>query len=130
MAGLLIGAGGKPAAAPAVRASAQPPSGLSVARPAWRHCLRTLSQSALTAFTRRRQAGRAVSAFPKLHVRPCHGSRHQPSLVTFFQVTLTMRAQEAKNSRLWSGFHFPIDNDVGLAHGQQVGRLVIDAMSL
>jgi hypothetical protein len=43
---------------------------------------------------------------------------------------LDRRAQEAKNSRLWSGFHFPIDNDVGLAHGQQVGRLVVDAMSL
>jgi hypothetical protein len=42
---------------------------------------------------------------------------------------LDRRAQEAKNSRLWSGFHFPIDNDVGLAHGQQVGRLVVDAMS-
>jgi membrane-associated phospholipid phosphatase len=42
---------------------------------------------------------------------------------------LLARAHEAKNSRLWAGFHFPIDNDVGLAHGQQVARLVIDAMN-
>ena len=28
---------------------------------------------------------------------------------------LDARAVEAKNSRLWAGFHYPIDNDVGLA---------------
>ena len=36
------------------------------------------------------------------------------------------RAVEAKNSRLWAGFHCPIDNDVGLAHGRQIGRLVLE----
>jgi PAP2 superfamily len=39
---------------------------------------------------------------------------------------LVARAEEAKNSRLWAGFHYPIDNDVGLAHGRQIGRLVLE----
>jgi hypothetical protein len=39
---------------------------------------------------------------------------------------LDARAVEAKNSRLWAGFHYPIDNDVGLAHGRQIGRLVLE----
>jgi membrane-associated phospholipid phosphatase len=43
---------------------------------------------------------------------------------------LDARAEEAKNSRLWAGFHYPIDNDVGLAHGRQIGRLALEAMSL
>jgi membrane-associated phospholipid phosphatase len=43
---------------------------------------------------------------------------------------LDARAVEAKNSRLWAGFHYPIDNDVGLAHGRQIGRLVLATMTL
>jgi membrane-associated phospholipid phosphatase len=43
---------------------------------------------------------------------------------------LDARAVEAKNSRLWAGFHYPIDNDVGLAHGRQIGRLVFETQSL
>jgi membrane-associated phospholipid phosphatase len=43
---------------------------------------------------------------------------------------LASRAREAKDSRLWAGFHYPIDNDVGLAHGQQIGRIAIEAMGL
>jgi hypothetical protein len=39
---------------------------------------------------------------------------------------LDARAVEAKNSRLWAGFHYPIDNDVGLEHGRQIGRLVLE----
>lgn len=39
---------------------------------------------------------------------------------------LDARAVEAKNSRLWAGFHYPIDNDVGLAHGRQIGHLVLE----
>ena len=39
---------------------------------------------------------------------------------------LDARAEEAKNSRLWAGFHYPNDNDVGLAHGRQIGRLVLE----
>ena len=39
---------------------------------------------------------------------------------------LDARALEAKNSRLWAGFHYPIDNDVGVAHGRQIGRLVLE----
>jgi membrane-associated phospholipid phosphatase len=39
---------------------------------------------------------------------------------------LVARAEEAKNSRLWAGFHYPIDNEVGLAHGRQIGRLVLE----
>jgi membrane-associated phospholipid phosphatase len=44
--------------------------------------------------------------------------------------SLDARAVEAKNSRLWAGFHYPIDNDVGLAHGRQIGRLVLATMTL
>jgi membrane-associated phospholipid phosphatase len=40
---------------------------------------------------------------------------------------LAGRAREAANSRLWSGFHFPIDNDVGLAVGTEIGRMVAAA---
>jgi membrane-associated phospholipid phosphatase len=38
---------------------------------------------------------------------------------------LAEMATEAKNSRLWAGIHFPIDNDMGATGGAQVGRLVI-----
>jgi membrane-associated phospholipid phosphatase len=39
--------------------------------------------------------------------------------------TLLVQALEARNSRLWAGIHFPIDNEVGAAGGAMVGRLVI-----
>jgi membrane-associated phospholipid phosphatase len=41
--------------------------------------------------------------------------------------SLAEMALEAKNSRLWAGIHFPIDNDTGATSGAQVGRLVVDA---
>ncbi len=34
------------------------------------------------------------------------------------------RAWEAAASRCWTGIHYPIDDDVGLITGRQVGRLV------
>ena len=40
---------------------------------------------------------------------------------------LSEKADEAKNSRLWAGIHFPIDNEVGAAGGARIGRLVIDS---
>ena len=43
---------------------------------------------------------------------------------------LAARAEEAKDSRLWAGFHFPIDNDVGLAQGQQIGKLTLESARL
>jgi membrane-associated phospholipid phosphatase len=36
------------------------------------------------------------------------------------------RADEAKNSRLWAGIHFPVDNDMGASGGAQLGRLIVD----
>jgi membrane-associated phospholipid phosphatase len=39
---------------------------------------------------------------------------------------LAAQAEEAKNSRLWAGIHFPIDNEVGAAMGGMVGRTVAD----
>jgi membrane-associated phospholipid phosphatase len=38
---------------------------------------------------------------------------------------LAAMAIEAKNSRLWAGIHFPIDNDMGALGGGVVGRLVV-----
>jgi membrane-associated phospholipid phosphatase len=38
---------------------------------------------------------------------------------------LADRAEEAKNSRLWAGIHFPIDNEMGATGGGMVGRLVV-----
>jgi hypothetical protein len=38
---------------------------------------------------------------------------------------LAARAEEAKNSRLWAGIHFPLDNEMGAVGGAMVGRLVI-----
>jgi len=38
---------------------------------------------------------------------------------------LAAKALEAKNSRLWAGIHFPIDNEVGATGGGMVGRLVV-----
>ena len=37
------------------------------------------------------------------------------------------RALEAKNSRLWAGIHYPIDNDMGALGGGMVGRLAVAA---
>jgi membrane-associated phospholipid phosphatase len=39
---------------------------------------------------------------------------------------LLANAEEAKDSRLWAGIHFPIDNDMGATLGGMVGRLVVD----
>jgi len=38
---------------------------------------------------------------------------------------LAAKAVEAKNSRLWAGIHFPIDNDMGALGGGMVGRMVV-----
>jgi membrane-associated phospholipid phosphatase len=38
---------------------------------------------------------------------------------------LAAKAEEAKNSRLWAGIHFPIDNEMGATGGGLVGRLVV-----
>jgi membrane-associated phospholipid phosphatase len=38
---------------------------------------------------------------------------------------LADQAAEAKNSRLWAGIHFPIDNEMGATGGGMVGRLVV-----
>jgi hypothetical protein len=39
---------------------------------------------------------------------------------------LQAKAEEAKDSRLWAGIHFPIDNEVGAAMGGMIGRMVAD----
>jgi membrane-associated phospholipid phosphatase len=41
------------------------------------------------------------------------------------EVDLAARANEAKNSRLWAGIHFPIDNEMGALGGGMIGRLVV-----
>ncbi len=41
------------------------------------------------------------------------------------EAELAGRAAEARNSRLWAGIHFPIDNDMGAANGAMLGRLVM-----
>jgi hypothetical protein len=38
---------------------------------------------------------------------------------------LAAKAAEAKNSRLWAGIHFPIDNEMGATGGGMVGRLIV-----
>ncbi|MDF3043662.1 MAG: phosphoesterase PA-phosphatase related protein [Thermomicrobiales bacterium] len=38
---------------------------------------------------------------------------------------LLERAEEAKQSRLWAGIHFPIDIDMGALGGGMIGRLVV-----
>jgi membrane-associated phospholipid phosphatase len=38
---------------------------------------------------------------------------------------LLERAEEAKQSRLWAGIHFPIDTDMGSLGGGMIGRLVV-----
>jgi membrane-associated phospholipid phosphatase len=42
---------------------------------------------------------------------------------------LRAMAEEAKNSRLWAGIHFPTDNETGAAGGVAVGELVIAAVT-
>ena len=39
---------------------------------------------------------------------------------------LRRRADEARDSRLWAGIHYPIDNEMGATMGAAVGRLVAD----
>ena len=38
---------------------------------------------------------------------------------------LTASAEEAKQSRLWAGIHFPIDTEMGAVGGAMIGRLVV-----
>jgi membrane-associated phospholipid phosphatase len=38
---------------------------------------------------------------------------------------LASRSAEAKDSRLWAGIHFPLDNEMGALGGGLVGRLVV-----
>jgi membrane-associated phospholipid phosphatase len=38
---------------------------------------------------------------------------------------LSERAEEAKQSRLWAGIHFPIDTDMGALGGGMIGRLAV-----
>ena len=38
---------------------------------------------------------------------------------------LLERAEEAKQSRLWAGIHYPIDTDMGALGGGMIGRLVV-----
>jgi membrane-associated phospholipid phosphatase len=38
---------------------------------------------------------------------------------------LAAQAEEAKQSRLWAGIHFPIDTDMGAVGGGMIGRLVV-----
>src|SRR5262249_50794213 len=37
---------------------------------------------------------------------------------------LAALAQEARDSRLWAGIHFPLDNEVGAVGGGLIGRLL------
>ncbi|MCC6792160.1 MAG: alpha/beta fold hydrolase [Thermomicrobiales bacterium] len=39
---------------------------------------------------------------------------------------LLAHANEAKQSRLWAGIHYPIDNDIGAAMGDLIGRITIE----
>src|SRR5215213_9045651 len=41
------------------------------------------------------------------------------------EANLAVRASEAKNSRLWAGIHFPIDNEMGALGGGMIGRLLV-----
>jgi membrane-associated phospholipid phosphatase len=40
-------------------------------------------------------------------------------------IDVAAQAEEAKNSRLWAGIHFPLDNEMGALGGRMVGTLVI-----
>jgi hypothetical protein len=39
-------------------------------------------------------------------------------------------AEEAKNSRLWAGIHFPYDNEIGADLGKQIGEVIIKKINL
>jgi hypothetical protein len=41
---------------------------------------------------------------------------------------LAAMAEEAKNSRLWAGIHFRIDNETGATGGAEVGELVLQSV--
>ena len=41
------------------------------------------------------------------------------------EAELATRAEEAKNSRLWAGIHFPLDTAMGALGGGMIGRLVV-----
>jgi len=41
------------------------------------------------------------------------------------EAALFERADEAKQSRLWAGIHFPIDCEMGALGGGMIGRLVV-----
>jgi membrane-associated phospholipid phosphatase len=41
------------------------------------------------------------------------------------EAALAARANEARNTRLWAGIHFPIDNEMGALGGGMIGRLVV-----
>jgi len=40
---------------------------------------------------------------------------------------LATMAREAKDSRLWAGIHFPIDNETAATGGRRIGQLVLTA---
>ena len=67
---------------------------------------------------------------PLLHLRPLHHldrGRRRCWAISFPRdaAELAARADEAKNSRLWAGIHFPIDNEMGALGGGMIGRLVV-----
>ncbi len=39
-------------------------------------------------------------------------------------------AEEAKNSRLWAGIHFPYDNEVGANVGEQIAKVIISKINI
>ena len=42
------------------------------------------------------------------------------------EAALRAQAAEARDSRLWAGIHFPVDNEMGATMGGAVGRLVAE----
>jgi membrane-associated phospholipid phosphatase len=73
---------------------------------------------------------RPITADPELDVLiptppfPSYPSGHA-TISTAAATVLVVRAEEARNSRLWAGIHLPIDNDMGAALGGLIGRLVM-----
>lgn len=49
------------------------------------------------------------------------------TLLGFNAAELAAKAEEAKNSRLWAGIHYRIDNETGAAGGKLVGEMVLRA---
>lgn len=84
---------------------------------------------------------RPITADPTLHVLiptppfPSYTSGHSTissaaaavlgHLFPNDESALAARAEEAKNSRLWAGIHFPLDNEMGALGGGMIGRLVV-----